>query len=302
MTWGMPYMGSKADIVQSIALNFPKADHFYDLFGGGGSMTHYMSLRKANNYKHFHYNEIKKHIADVFRKAVDGEFSAEIFKPSWISRDNFKRMKLTNGYVYLCWSFGNNGETYLFGQDIEEYKRSLHMAVVFNEFNDLAKNMLGITDWPRGCVTIKQKRLLVRAIVKFKNQDKSHVVLQRLEQLERLQQLQQLQRLEQLAKINRLEITNASYEHVCIEKNAVVYCDIPYAGTADYGNEFDHKKFFDWAATRPFPVFISEYKIEDPRFKLVYSVGKSVKLSPKGQTKEREDHSREKLHWNQVVL
>jgi site-specific DNA-adenine methylase len=35
--YGIPYMGSKSDIVASIALNLPPAENFYDLFGGGVS-------------------------------------------------------------------------------------------------------------------------------------------------------------------------------------------------------------------------------------------------------------------------
>ena len=73
--YGIPYMGSKAGIAASIALNFPKADHFYDLFGGGGSISHYMALNKAKNYKTFHYNEIKTIIADVVKRAIAGEFN-----------------------------------------------------------------------------------------------------------------------------------------------------------------------------------------------------------------------------------
>jgi len=67
-----------------------------------------------------------------------------------------------------------------------------------------------------------------------------------------------------------------------------VYCDIPYFGTADYGG-FDHDKFFDWAATRDFPVLISEYNISDKRFKLIYEIDKRSLLS----------HCKKKLEINQ---
>ena len=45
--FGIPYMGNKSDIVASIAMNFPKADNFYDLFGGGGSI----SFNAINDYR-----------------------------------------------------------------------------------------------------------------------------------------------------------------------------------------------------------------------------------------------------------
>lgn len=86
-----------------------------------------------------------------------------------------------------------------------------------------------------------------------------------------------------------------SYEQVEIAPNSVVYCDIPYQGTADYG-EFSHKDFFEWAATREFPVYISEYNITDKRFKLVYEIDKRSMLSPKKDNKIMS----EKLYWNGV--
>ena len=42
--YGLPYQGSKTKIVEHIAKYFPNADHFYDLFGGGFSVTHYMDV------------------------------------------------------------------------------------------------------------------------------------------------------------------------------------------------------------------------------------------------------------------
>ena len=86
------------------------------------------------------------------------------------------------------------------------------------------------------------------------------------------------------------------YRLVDILPGAVVYCDIPYKGTNSYG-EFDHKQFFDWAASRPFPVYVSEYNILDSRFKCVYKIDK---LSLMCAQKSRSVMS-EKLYWNQVT-
>jgi hypothetical protein len=56
--YGIPYMGSKGSIAHKVAAVLPKkADNFYDLFGGGFSMTHYMLLHRRDSYKHFHFNE-----------------------------------------------------------------------------------------------------------------------------------------------------------------------------------------------------------------------------------------------------
>lgn len=51
--WGIPYQGSKTKLVEKIAKYFPNADHFYDLFGGGFSMSHFMLVNRKRSFKHF---------------------------------------------------------------------------------------------------------------------------------------------------------------------------------------------------------------------------------------------------------
>ena len=287
--YGIPYMGSKAKIAASIALNFPKADHFYDLFGGGFSMTHYMVENKAKRYKHFHYNEIKADVVDLVKSAIAGEFNYDVFKPEWISREAFFARKDTDAYVRCLWSFGNNQKCYLFGPDIEPYKRSMHQAIVFDDFDAQAKDVLGFSKWPQTIKSITQRRLYLRQRVAFKSKG-----LKRGD----LEQLQQLQQLEQLEQLERLNFYSGDYRQVPILSNSVVYCDIPYKGTADYIGAFNHKEFYDWAMSRDFPVYVSEYNIDDPRFKLVYEVDKRAMLSA---TKSNKQMS-EKLYWNGVSL
>ena len=327
MGYGIPYMGSKQGIADSICLNFPKAEHFYDLFGGGGSITHCMMLHRAKNHAHFHYNELNPLVADLFKRAVNGEFSYDRFIPEWISKEDFHARKGMDGYIQCLWSFGNERTTYLFGEEIEPYKKSMHMAVVFEEFDSLATEVLGFSKWPREANTITKRRIYLRQKLSWYNEKKkipkvlyqflsekqlrqmgakdNVKQLEQLQQLERLEQLQRLQSLEQLERLERLQslqqlerlsITSYSYERVEIKPNSVVYCDIPYKGTADYGVAFNHKAFFDWAASRDFPVYISEYEVRDPRFDLVYSIDKRSLLS----AEDNKLIKSEKLYWNRV--
>ena len=279
-----------------IAKLFPKADHFYDLFGGGFSATHYMLVNRRKSFKQFHYNELRSGMCELISDAIKGKYNYKVFKPDWISRERFFAEKETNAYIKIIWSFGNNGDSYLFGKDLEEHKRSMHMAVVFDEFDSWFIDTFGIKKWPLG-LGIKARRLFLKTILRHKMGQR--VDLEQLQQLERLQQLQQLEQLQRLEKLN---FYSTDYREVPILPNSIVYCDIPYKGTGGYLTEFSHKDFFDWAATRDFPVFISEYNIADPRFKLIYKVAKTVKMSPQGQTKENTDLHREKLYWNGVSL
>jgi len=306
--YGIPYMGSKDKIAPSICMMLPKATHFYDLFGGGFSMTHCMLERFPHKYSNFHYNEIKSDVVDLVKRAISGEFNYDVFKPAWVSREYFFAKKDSDAYIRCLWSFGNNQRTYLFG-GIEAYKRSSHQAVVFDEFDEAAIKVLGFDRWPKVVKTIKHRRLYWRQKVAFNSNGMKRGDLEQLQQLERLQQLQQLQqlerleqlqqleqleRLERLEQLQRLSFYAKSYDEINILPNSVVYCDIPYEDTSDYG-KFDRKKFLDWAASRDFPVYISEYNISDNRFKNVYSIDKRSMLE--GSLKGNRNKS-EKLYWN----
>jgi len=304
--FGIPYMGSKDKIARSIALNFPKSKHFYDLFGGGFSMTHYMIENRENCYEYFHYNEIQKSIVDLVKRSINGEYSYERFKPPWVSREDFFRLKDKDAYVRVCWSFGNNQKNFMFSTQIEPYKKSMHMAVVFDSFDDLAKNTLGFSSWPKNVNTIYKKRLYLRQKIEWyraKNRLPKCLYkylnikqLERLQQLEQLERLQQLEQLQCLQRLQRLNMTALDYRDVEIQDNSVVYCDIPYRGTRGYLNKFNHKEFYDWAASRKFPVYISEYSLPDDRFKQVYEVDKIALLDAQDKTKTKQ----EKLFWNGV--
>jgi site-specific DNA-adenine methylase len=290
-------MGSKDVICDELIKVFPKADHFYDLFGGGFSVTHAIMTRRFRHFKEFHYNEIKSDVVDLVRRSIQGKFNYDVFKPEWISKDEFHSRKASDAFVRVCWSFGNDQKNYLFGQDIEPYKRSVHQAVVFNEFDDLAKKVFEHDGFKDG-YSILARRLFLRAkIERFRldgipsfllpylseSQRKQLVDPQgsyQLEQLHQLHQLQQLERLERLERLQRLQqvsqpqFHSVSYDQVEIKPNSIIYCDPPYAGTADYGGEFSHARFLDWAHEKTEPVFISEYHIPDKRFRLIKQIKK----------------------------
>jgi len=269
LNYGIPYMGSKSGIMPSLALNFPAADHFYDLFGGGFSVSHYMLKNKGQRYKHFHYNEIKSDVVELVKRAIAGEFNYDVYKPEWISREDFFKRKDTDAYMRCLWSFGNNQETYLFSEDIEPYKKSMHQAVVFGEFDALASEVLGFSAWPARYSTVTKRRLRLRSKVEEYRKSEIPAVLhkylkpeqlqrleqleqlrrlqqlQQLERLERLEQLEQLQQLQQLQQLKRLSFYSDDYRKINILPNSVVYCDIPYSGTTGYISEFNHADFFD---------------------------------------------------------
>lgn len=90
--------------------------------------------------------------------------------------------------------------------------------------------------------------------------------LERLQSLESPKSLQSLQSLERLQSLESLEkeapivVSTDDYRNYVYHDGDVVYCDPPYAGTEDYGREFDHVAFWEWCRTRDFPVYVSEYR------------------------------------------
>ena len=125
----MPYKGSKNSIAAEIISILPPAKHFYDIFGGGGAMTHAAAL--SGKYQYIHYNELNPLICKGFKMAVNGEFKNE---RRWISREYFHAHKGDDPYVAICWSFGNNLRDYLYSKELEPIKKAVHYARIYNSY------------------------------------------------------------------------------------------------------------------------------------------------------------------------
>lgn len=286
--YGLPYMGSKSSTVKDMLQAIPCAENFYDLFGGGGCVSHYAAENCKDKWKYVHYNEFLGDVAGLIEGAINGKYSYKRFKPPFVSREEFFKNKDRCAYTRCIYSFGNNQKDYLFSKKIEPYKRSLHQAVVFNEFNDIAIEALGTDRWPDNMLNIRARRLFVRRTIKERTGE--------LQQLERLERLEQLERLER-----SLIITALDYQSVVIQKNSVVYCDIPYQGTSSYLSEFNYQRFFDWAAKSKHPVFVSEFEIKDPRFVCIFKKAKKQKLSSNSKSGTRKEYI-ERLYANSVAV
>lgn len=247
MNYGIPYMGSKNRIAKWIIDNLPPAEHFYDLFGGGGAISHCALL--SGKYKYVHYNELNPLITKAFTMAVNGEFKNE---NRWISSEDFFKLKDVDPYVSLCFSFGNNANKgYCYSREIEPLKKALHYAICFNDFSLLKHLNVHIDE------NLKGRLPICKAIKEFLN----------LNQLQ-LEHLGRLERLQSLEPLKEIQITNLDYREVEIEKDSVIYCDIPYKNTAKYLiGDFNHDEFYGWSIKQN-NIYISEYNMPDD-FKVV---------------------------------
>lgn len=157
--YGVPYMGSKNGIAEKVIASFPKAGHFYDVFAGGCAITHATLL--LGGFRHYHANDLDGAGLRLFLAAVRGEYRDE---QRWISREDFERLKESNPYVRLCWSFGNRARNYLYSREIEPWKRALHHARVLGDCSLFRQMGIG-TDGSRADIITRgdeYRRLYIR--------------------------------------------------------------------------------------------------------------------------------------------
>ena len=130
MSFGLPYKGSKSAIAKDIIAALPGGKRLVDLFCGGCAITDY-AMKKTDKFNRFLINDIDERNPKTYMKALNGVFRNE---DRWISRQDFFKLKETDDYVRLCFSFGNNGKTYMYGPQIEPYKRAIHHIVFWKDY------------------------------------------------------------------------------------------------------------------------------------------------------------------------
>ena len=294
--YGIPYKGSKNKIAKNIIEQLPSAKHFYDLFGGGGAMTHCALL--SGKYKYVHYNEFNPLVFKAFKMAINGEFKDET---RWISKEDFERLKDSDPYVACCFSFGNDFKTYAYGKNCEPFKKAVHYSIVFDD-NSLLNKYIDLKDFKYRSNDIKERRSELYSLLKKSKLNIEHgkpnqpvsqhqIWLERLQNLERLERFQSLGRLERLQNLesinNGVLLSNLSYEQVPIEEDSVIYCDPPYKDTNTYLDDFDHEKFYSWLRSLKQQVFISEYQMPNDFYE-VFSIKKRVLINDKLNTQKLE--------------
>lgn len=283
--WGVPYKGSKSQIVDRLveAIPYKGIDNFYDLFAGGCAVTHKMLLE--GRYKHCYANDIDGRALRLFRDGMDGKYALET---RWVSREDFFKLKDADPYISCCWSFGNNQRDYLYSKDIEPYKKACHYAIIYGDFSllrglypdvsEVCKEALrNIEGWHER--RIKFRSAIRECLKSCSNGSFASLYTScdadRLESLERLERLQSLESLERLQSFQSYEV---DYREVGIQPNSVIYADIPYFSTNAYGKNssiaqpFNHGEFYDWCCKQKELVLISEYYMPADRFTEVWNV------------------------------
>ena len=215
--YGLSYKGSKSKLAERIVGLFPRATHFYDLFAGGCAITHCALLK--NRFQHIHINDINPMMPQAFVKALQGGFDNE---DRWISREDFFRLKDTDPYVAICFSFGNDLKTYCYSKEIEPIKKAIHYAVFFNSY-DLSDELIGVDlRQIQKCATRQEKYLMAKRLIKNSLSRCSKVIKDSGEY--RLQSYEQQERARGLPSKNSTQVVLQSWE--CLYRCRMSSCKV----------------------------------------------------------------------------
>lgn len=130
MKYGLPYKGSKNKLAERIVRLLPRRTNLVDLFCGGCAVSHAALL--MGKFKHIYINDINWMCPTLFMDALQGKYANDT---RWISREDFFRLRDTDPYVAMVWSFGNNMRDYLYSKEIEPLKKAIHYALFFSDYS-----------------------------------------------------------------------------------------------------------------------------------------------------------------------
>lgn len=103
------------------------------------------------------------------------------------------------------------------------------------------------------------------------------------------QQEAQKNALKQAPFLKGIIFKSGSYLDLELPKDAIVYCDPPYAETTKYKDDFDHNRFWEWCdeVAKTHTIFVSEYTAPD-NWKCVWEKEVGSSLSANGKSGGRK--------------
>ena len=294
MNYGLPYQGSKNRIAKRLVDALPPAPVLYDVFCGGCAVTHAAML--SGKYQRFVVNDRRGWLPDAFQKAIHGGYAHE---DRWISREDFERLRSTDAYAAMCFSFGNDCRAYMYARGLEPYKRALHYAIFWRDFapwrelcpetaDALASGLAPIEDR-------KQRRIQAGKFIvgSLKQQLSAGTLSPDILEKPIYRQIRKVKNTsESLQSLERLPDTltahSGDYREMRFDEPGIIYCDPPYmsvyAKGKDYGCEFDAEAFYSWCEAQKLPVYISEYQMPEERFACIAEWDKVTAMAAKTST------------------
>lgn len=261
-SYGICYMGSKNALAERIVALLPSASHLIDVFSGGCAITH--CAMKSGKWQHVHANDINEMIVGAFRRAINGEFIGE---RRWVSHEEFNRVRDTDAYAAICFSFGGKLYHYAYNPQREQLLRAFHFAIYYGDASFFL-DMTGIDLTPVLTIAdLRERTIAASRVVRENKKDDKDKMCEELppHNIRNHCRLNRISADFSEEQRQRLTIGNVDFAEVEIPSDSVIYCDPPYRGTGGYrkGKRFNHDHFYDWALRQTVPVFVSEYAMPE---------------------------------------
>lgn len=247
-------MGSKNALAERIVALLPSASHLIDVFAGGCAITH--CAMKSGKWQHVHANDLNEMIVGAFLRSINGEFIGE---RRWISHEEFNRVRDTDAYASICFSFGGNMRSYAYSPANEDLKRAIHYAIFFGDHKPFL-TLTGIDITPVLTISDLRERYLTA-----KHLSRENGKIMKVSHFDSINRLNFLATAFTNEEKHRLTIGSVDFAEVEIPSDSVIYCDPPYRETEGYrkAKHFNHDRFFEWALRQTVPVFVSEYAMPE---------------------------------------
>lgn len=256
-TYGLPYKGSKntiGEFVYNTIYNNPlngkkEYTHFYDVFGGGGAITHIM-LEKST-IPHIHINDRLK-IVEVFMAFATNTFEQQfgsLDKHCLYTREQYKAKIEKEGWtvenVWLSIIYGFNsalGHSYGFGENNME--RNLYYARTF--LKAVNKQGLSLTE------ALQEDKNIVELYKQYTGENCDHYLVRILQRIKRCVCI--ASSLKDKDVEHRLTYSELDYKDLKIEAGSLAYLDPPYFNKSGYDykqgrlkqKDFDYNEFYKW--------------------------------------------------------
>ena len=254
--YGLPYRGSKNKFATRIVEFLPAGETLYDLFCGGGAITH--KAMESGKWSSFVMNDINTAQSQLFKNALEGKYKNAY---EWVGLQQFNELKNSDAYIASVWSFNSNKRSYFVAKDLEEAYEAMHKTIVeptskkrFAYFRKLAR-------------ILKQNPELLDNMIR-------NPVIERIARYESL--------FDEGFDSTKVKTFGLDYKDVPLTEPGVIYCDIPYSQTESYKHDdgvkrkFNFEEFYDWCAKQTLPVYISESDMPLDRFDCVAIIGQRV--------------------------
>lgn len=270
MKYGLPYKGSKNAIAQKIVNALPSGESFCDACCGGGSIL--MASALSGKYTRVTGYDVNEAIVGLIRATmIDfGTIDYEHDLPSVDRKAFFEARNRSAGIsdwlVRYCYSFGNDGQTFLWSDDMHEGFRLLEDAI-------------------RG-KTLDER---VHEIQKLAKRKDAIELMSRVEPFVRLRRIKKVEKTMLYSKtMTSIDVGVKSIFDVDYDKFDVIYFDPPYKDTKGYFKvKFDYsafEKLISGLRDKGKRVFVSEYSQPTDGFTCVAEFSKQVLINKTGNT------------------